>query len=315
MPTVRDLVGDTTYQRIIDLLKLSFPDAHAIVHEQHADALVLQVWQSNKDSSQNIFGVACPPQPTLDALLAQCPAANPADDFAYYVGHAHHSRNEHPNHAFTGHLPLARVKLPDTTAQAAAIKTAIGDVIPQDHLFASVSQIAFKYSDDLGYEPKRVDLVTPARLGGARFGAIALYLGYCSTDDVAPTFYILEAGLATGESRVAFFSPDMDAIAPTRKWYVPTPFTTDDASYCGKLTMNGDEPATLIVHALSPSSRPEVQVLVEYERTPPRAIWPALLTAQAAARLGSIGVRRGQLTFTDILAPIGDLLDWDKKPE
>lgn len=316
MPSVREVLGDEAYASVVDRVQQSFPDVQSVVHEQHADALVLQVWNTHDDAGcREILGVPKPPQATIDAIAAKAPPAPPVDAFTYYVAHARHARYDHPTHAFTGYLPLVRVRLVAKTVNAVTIKTAIGDVIPQDHLFASVSQIGFKYGDDIGFQPERVDLITPARHGGARFGAIAVYLGYKNANDAEPSFYVLEAGLATGESRMAFLSPDMDVIPPRKKWYKPTPFTTEDSYYTGSLEMNGDEPDKLIVHALSPSLTPEVEVVVTYEKTAPKPIWPALITAEAAARIGSIGVKRGQLIFEDILAPIGDHLPWEIKPE
>ncbi len=106
---------------------------------------------------------------------------------------------------FTVPLPMVRVTLPETLdASALTIATEIGDVdLGKDHLLGSVDLIHAKYGGApyLGYRPGRVDLITPARFAGGRFAAMALYLGYRHKADRAPSFYLLEAGTATGTPR------------------------------------------------------------------------------------------------------------------
>jgi hypothetical protein len=318
MTTARDVVGDAVYLRIIKQMQQASPDVKSVVHEQHADALILHLWtDSSVDDAtcSQILGKPRPPLDVIQSVQATVPTAGSADAFTYYTAHATHTRFAHPAHSFMNDLPLVRVPLAAKTADAVPISTSIGQVIPQDHLFASVSQLSFKYGDDLGYDVARIDLITPARSGGARFGAIALYLGYKNASDASPSFYVLEAGTATGEARVAFISPEFGVIPAEKKWYQPTPFTTEDAYYAGKLIMNGDDPDQLIVNALGVTKQPEVQVSIAYEKVAtPLYIWPAFLTLMAAARIGLIAVERGQLEFEDILAPIGALLPWLKPP-
>lgn len=316
MTTVKDIVGDVVHATIASQLKQAFPDPRSVVDDKHVDAYVIYVWQNMADdASKQILGVDKPAQSVIDGIVNSLYVSMAPDGFKYYVANAKHSRVVDPGrHSFTAHLPLVRVPLAVTDAIACVIKTAIGDVDPADHLLQSVQQVAHKYAQTLGYSPVRVDLITPARSGGTRFGAIALYLGYRASADTAPSFYVLESGTATGASCMLFISPDMSPIPARKKWYAPTPFTDENAHYTGELDMNGDEPAVLHVHAFSDTMVNEVNVDVTYQQSPPTYIWPALLTAQAAARVGAISVKKGMFMFETLFAPLGFALPWDQYP-
>src|SRR4029077_8046228 len=109
----------------------------------------------------------------------------------------------------------------------------------RDHLLGSVDLVAGKYggADYLGYRPPRIDLITPARAANTRFGAIAVYLGYRNKADRGPSFYLLEAGTATGDAKMIYFSPSMKPITSVTSYYLPTPFVTMRNTYSGGLTM------------------------------------------------------------------------------
>lgn len=315
MSTVEDIIGLATHAAIKEQIQKAFPDSRNHIDDKHVDALVLQLWQHTDDATaQKLLGVPKPDPFVITELQNALYVQEPPDGKKYYVANSKHSRITNPTHSFTAHLPLVRVPLAFADADAKDVQTAIGSVDLADHLLASVQQCSQKYEQLLGYEPARVDLITPARSSGTRFGAIAVYLGYKNKGDVAPSFFILESGTAGGAACMLFISPDMSPIPARKKWYQPTPFTDGGAHYTCEFVMNGDEPDMLHVHTFSDTMVPEVNVDVQYQSTPPTSIWPALLTAQAAGRVGYIASKRGEFMFESILAPLGALLPWDQKP-
>ncbi len=178
---------------------------------------------------------------------------------------------------FVMDLPMVRVTLPEgLAAEHPVIQTEIGDVdLSRDHLLGSIDMIAEKYADakHLGYRPARVDLITPARSAHGRFGAIAVYLGYKNKTDRGPSFYLLEAGTATGDAKMIYYSPTMAPIPRVTSYYLPTPFVTMSNTYSGGITMqpapNEDEPDTLLVESRVPGAKdPYITVTVKYKRSP-----------------------------------------------
>lgn len=252
-----------------------------------------------------------------------------------YLGQANHHRVKSVPPAsapvqseFMLELPMVRVTLPATlSAESATIATEIGDVdLAKDHLLGSVDQIDAKYGGAayLGWRPARVDLITPARSAGWRFGAIAVYLGYKQAKDRTPSFYMLEAGTATGDAKMIYFSPAMKPISNVTSYYVPTPFVTMRNTYSGGITMqaapNEDEPDELTVESRSPGEKdPYITVTVKYKRA--REIdlpMPIELTVDAAARVALIarkmGVPSGE-PMEGLLADLGRTFHWIKGPE
>ncbi len=316
MATVKDIIGDATFNKISNHLKQAFPDPRVSIADHHVNAMALYIWQKfDAATCQNLLGCPKPDQAQIDQLTQDISVVMPSDGRSYYIAAATHSRIINPHHSFTAYLPLVKVELPQTDQEAVPITTAIGDINPTDRLLISVEQVAFKYQAELGYVPGKVELIAPARVLGARFGAIIVYTGYRNAADTTPSFYILEAGTATGETMMTFFSPDMGVIPPRKKWYAPTPFTTPDEYYTGQFVMNGTEPGELHVQALdTDQTTVKVKVDVVYEKSEPRMIYPALLTAEAAARVGAISVKKGELIFETLFAPIGFALPWKDYP-
>jgi hypothetical protein len=225
-----------------------------------------------------------PGSPPRAPAMDRAPLARPvrARDHSLYLGNATHHRVRSAPPAsrpmqseFMLALPMVRVSLPDTlTAENATIDTEIGDVdLRNDHLLGSIALIDSKYGGAayLGARPERVDLITPARAAHGRFGAIAVYLGYRHKTDRGPWFYLLEAGTATGDAKMIYFSPDMKPITSVTSYYLPTPFVTMRNTYSGGVTMapppNEDEPLKLLVESRSPGEKdPYITVSVEYKR-------------------------------------------------
>jgi hypothetical protein len=172
-----------------------------------------------------------------------------------------------------------------------------------------------------GYDDvTRVDVIAPARLGG-RFGAIGLYLGYRGKA-ATPSFYLLEAGLATGPAVRLYPCCDMGKIIKHPTAYLPTPFVELSNSYDGTLTMNGDEPDTLVVQSYrEPRSAIAARIKVTVRYLPRTAatvtkLNPGDITLSAAERIAVIGKALGEqaIDLQDLLADAGETLPWLKKP-
>jgi hypothetical protein len=218
---------------------------------------------------------------------------------------------------FTLALPLVRVALPDALdADNTTISTEIGDVdLSSDHLLGSVDLVAAKYAGAgyLGYRPARVDLITPARAANTRFGAIAVYLGYRNKADRGPSFYLLEAGEATGAARMIYFSPNLQPIQKVTSGYLPTAFVTMRNTYSGGITMrpapDEDEPAELVVHSSAPGEKdPYITVTVKYERAPTMDLpLPFELTGDAGSRVALIAKTMGMNSAVELEGVLSDL--------
>jgi hypothetical protein len=106
----------------------------------------------------------------------------------------------------------------------------------------------------------------------------------------APSFYILEAGTATGAAKMLYFSPDMKPIQHATSYYNPTAFVTKSNNYSGTLTMmpapNEDDPAELLVESFVPgATEPYITVTVDYKRKESFALaMPIEITLDAGAR-------------------------------
>ena len=258
-------------------------------------------------------------------LARQIPGAHGA--FEYYMANARHIRTHGADtdfSDFTGHLPLVRVRLPATgnftDKLPPVIATPMGFVIPNDRKIASLEMLPQLTN---GRAAGRVDLITPPRspsaTEGARFGAIALYLGYTNAGDVAPSFFILEAGTATGAPMVLFYSPSMGPIINARSGYAPTHFSRETNFYSAWLTMKPDqpgEPQQLIITSTNTSTGvdtpPYIQIRISYENRGAVAPSndPLSLILHAAARIGVIGeALHDDPGITEDIAKV--LLSWD----
>jgi hypothetical protein len=201
----------------------------------------------------------------------------------YYKVHATHNREAPDYDPFTGHLGMVRVTLPRD--QARVIGTAVGDVEPRDHLLATVAEVEHKYGAKIDGEITHVDLVTPPRHHGGRFAAISVYLGFTTRSPTSPSFYVLEAGLATGQPKVLYFAPNFDTRLVSYSGYRPTPFSDVRHVYTARLTPLGDSPLLLQIRAhRDESSRPYLCIHSVFEETDrPDTSWPAQLLLHAAA--------------------------------
>jgi hypothetical protein len=323
---VRETIGDESYERVRTIIQKSFPDAPSVPDEM-VDEFVKSMW---RDYSPEHAALGIPP-PSGPFSFDEEPPSGPAGaNFPLYIGHAKHTRwlkmgTDTPMRSeFIGHLPMVRVSLPPSipNGREEVIRTQIGEVLlSADHLVGSLEMVADKFSDKahLGYVPERVDLITPARLKGSRFGAIALYLGYRGLRDKAPSFYLFEAGTATGAAKVLFFGKTIDSVIQQLSWYQPTPFASPKNTYRGWIAVDGVDPVTSVVEDTEPGhSKPYVNVTVQYEKVAtvtPR--WPVDMTLEAAQRVAAIaeamGVPSG-VPFQAIMASLGRSRKWVHLP-
>lgn len=245
----------------------------------------------------------------------------------YWLGNAVHSRVAPIKSSFAATLPMVRV-LVDDSWEAEAIATAIGTVFAGDHKLYSRT-VAEEYLSEVSAAldvvlPKleRVECVTPARVAGARFGAISVYI---FSGEHGPFAYSLEAGMATGEARVLYFSPNLKQGILRRSGYTPTPFSTFEQYYYGLFAINPTthEPEQLDVEVRSAmQAEMHMQIIVEYTKvTDPQCVYPAVLTLQAACRVAAIAEASG-MPFKDVgpllplFAALGrDQYAWRQKPE
>lgn len=315
--SVRQLLPEQNFERVRSALSAAFPDRRAEIDDDVVGDFVLACW-SRGDATRCVeaFGTEAPGptevQTLIDARRAHLGAPGA---LRYYLARARHERKDRPRHAFTGNLPMVRVELPKRRRDQAPIDTAVGSVRYGDHLMFAVDEFNFKYRHRLG-EVSRLELVTPARFGpggGARFGAIALFLAYRSPSDRVPTHYVLEAGTATGQPAVTYDARVGRDTGIRRAGYSPTPFSKVSDYYLGRLEMAGDEIVSLSVDALkSRSAAPYLQVRVDYERVDAiDPIWPGWLIAQAAARVGAIGLARGEPGLELLFAVAAPFLEWE----
>ena len=128
----------------------------------------------------------------------------------------------------------------------------------------------------------------------------------------------VEAGLATGESRVPFLGECIeDPIVRRRAWYVPTPFSSARDYYTGFVEVRGHDLKRLFIESIHEhEDEPYIEVDVAYRKTSnPSRIHPASLLVQAAGRLARIGQALGVDVEQGVMLPVGYLAPWEKKPQ
>jgi hypothetical protein len=323
---IKNQIPGELYQKLSRVVRAAFPDAPEGDREAQVEALVHEMWRK-WDPKMASHGV--PPPPAVAPGSARAVSSGialvaGADPATYYLAEATHRRaTAAPRDAFVGHLPVVKVPAPQTGT--ATIRTGGGDVLSGDHLVYSVEDVSSKFANALGYQPARVDLITPPRLWGSRFGAVAAFVGYRDPNG-PPSFYLLEAGMATGEPKVLFFAKTMDTTIVDWTNYTPTPFSAPDHRYEGKLVVTPQgEPVSLCVKAFRKPKNgnaferdPYVQVDVSYvKQTGPSELVPAAITAAAALRVAAIADAIGMDPFdpfTGLMADLGLALPWIQKP-
>jgi hypothetical protein len=329
---IAQFVGRTHFESVRKLLSTPWRTARApeVIADEVVAATIEAEWSARQrtgapDDVSPAKALAFLPDPPA----GWAPTALPAEKgvLKYYDCFAQHFRSEHekPHSKFEGLLPQVRVSLPQQPPPADGLlaQTAIGNVFAQDHLLTSVAAVRDRMNQTFGggfNDVTRVDVISPARLGG-RFGAIGLYLGY-RNHGTLPSFYLLEAGLATGPAVRLYPVRDMGKIIKAPTAYLPTPFVELSNTYDGQLIMNGDEPDTLIVQSYrEPRTGIEARIKVTVMYQPRTAatvtkLNPGDITLSAAERIAVIGKALGEqaIDLQDLLADAGDTLPWLKKP-
>jgi hypothetical protein len=339
--SIRAQIPPAVYQRLEAIVQAAFPGSPPADREAQVEALVHEMW---KRWDPKMAATGLPPPPDWPAApgarsnaargskaagatkaAARAPLALSGPDPAtYYLAEATHTRDTAaPKDAFLGHLPVVRVRAPQSGT--ATIHTGGGDVLSGDHLVYSVDDVNGKFAGALGYSAARVDIITPPRLWGSRFGAVAAFVGYRDASG-PPSFYLLEAGMATGEPKVLFFAKTMETTIVEPSGYTPTPFSSAANRYEGKLSVSPTgEPLSLYVKAFRRPKNgnafekaPYVQIDVSYvPQSGPSELMPSLITAQAALRVAAIADALGEdpfHPFTGIMADLGAALPWLRKP-
>ncbi|MFO0755773.1 MAG: hypothetical protein U0359_04750 [Byssovorax sp.] len=324
--SMKDAVTPAKFEEIRTTLQRSFPDAKITDTVVGSVIAVLVADQAH-------FGKAGI-KDAKDHELAPISKRVKEKEHPLYLGHAdHHRVRSMPPEAkpmeseFSLPVPMVRVRLPETLeGDNPVISTAVGDVyLSKDHLLGSIDLLTSKYGgpDYLGYRPERVDLITPARGLGTRFGAIAIYLGYKKRTDKGPSFYMFEAGTATGDPKMIYFSPDFRPIKDAVSHYLPTGFVSTHNRYSGYVKMrpapDEDEPELLYIESRAPGATdPYITVKLNYERAREFELpVPAELTLDAAARIAVIAETMGvsnAVELQKVLAQIGKDFSWIERP-
>jgi hypothetical protein len=291
--TIKQIVGDDRYDKMRRALQAAFPDQATTITDEAVDA-AFQIAKFDWDAP-DLRALPIPPLPAAVAPVSPAGATH----FEYYEARATHARTAAPGSVFSATLPVVRFRLPDhgTTQTLPVLHSPAGDILPVDRLSPSVDVLWNTYHGDplLKFgRPERVDMITPPRLGGARFSAISVYLCYAKATAAAPSFYILEAGLATGQPRMPFLGRTMDTVIVAQTQYKPTTFSEPYHYYRGKLAMRADAPSeperlSVEVFRQAPPTDQYVHVTVEYvKRATPLLTPPFSITVGAAARVQAI---------------------------
>ncbi|WP_437683550.1 hypothetical protein [Sorangium sp. So ce131] len=325
--SIQGIIAPESYERLRTTLAKTFPDTTQIT-DAMVDSAVEAMWRDYRPEYAEM-GVP-PPPPAGPEAFGEAWVDATKSGFPIYVAHATHHRTLKKGSVtpmqsrFMGNLPVVRVTLPPklTGARDHVISTPLGEVyLAGDHLVGSIELIASKYAGKahLGYTPERVDLITPARLNGMRFGAIAMYLGYRHMHDPEPSFYLLEAGTAMGEAKVLYFGKTIDATIVQPSWYDPTPFSSPSNTYRGHIRVDGVDPVHLSVQAFEPGhTSPYIEVNVDYERVTALSVpWPLDLVLGATQRVALIGQTMGVpsgIPLEGLWAMAGSRLRWIQAP-
>lgn len=310
---------------ILQVLKSAFPDPRVAIGVDAVEAMIDAMQASWQPAFEAHFGV---PRGMPRELGPQPIDGDARADF--YLGHARHSRVAgEAQHTFEAHLPLVRFSIPETLED---VQTAGGWAYAGDRLLHSMSDVRaylHEIARHYGSAPEidRVDLVTPPRLFGSRFGAFSVYM--LMRDDVMVAS-ILEAGMATGEPRVLYWIPTLGEGHVRRSWFAPTPDSNAKNFYRGTVHSDGDapgEPDLVVIERFTedPRANPAavaiMVVRVQYEKLPAAdCTFPGELLLQAACRVAAVADAMGRQmpdigALTPVLAEIGrNAYPWIKEP-
>ncbi len=249
-------------------------------------------------------------------------------EVTYYLTWPDHGRSKAPYERFCQPVPMVRFSLPRDGQEI--VNTLLGDAYPNDRKFNNLTDAVNRLKPTLGYAPGRVDLLTPLRSADARFAALAMYLGYKKADDKQPTFFVVEAGLATGQPKVLYLAPTVDQGVNTQAAFSGTPFNMPWHWYKAKLEMTDEDPDVpqkLTIRGIRhKGAEAFITVNLHFYKLPrdKRLILsyyalPIVFLAEATARLAAIANALNVPTamggfLQGILGDIGKTMMWQVKP-
>ncbi len=311
---VQKRVGPKHYEEMRALLAWSFPGRNKPVPDVLVDGAFWAL-----DSIRQTDGLKLPlPSLAKTPSLLQAPDIEESHPVRYYASKPVHDRAQSAPHSrFMQPVPLIRFDLPPTGRET--IRTKVGWAMPGDRKFNSLEDVGKRVEPTVGYRPGRVELITAARWLG-RFASVAVYLAYRKADDPAPDFYMVEAGLASGEPRVVYLATSMKDPIDARAGYEPTPFATVNNWYKARLTLKDGHPTNLLIQSFRQrDGDPYVTVNLSMRHTTdPKPIVPLQYLVMATMRLLAIGNAldtgpKGELVRT-VLLPTVRQLPWMKLP-
>lgn len=245
-------------------------------------------------------------------------------DVRFYTAHATHSRAglSQPSSTFAGHLGIVRAPLPDRGEGAAVVHTSRGTLEIGDRLLPTLDHVRAFCAMHGAPSPARVEVLAPPRVNGHRFAPMSVYLLYPSARADHPSHFVLEAGMATGESSICYPPCPVGSWQTVRAGYRPTPFSTREQLFRGTFETDPsdpDEPGRLVVEAYrAPTdSAPALRVTVQYEADAAAASHPLLLRVTAGIRLAAVAEAMGRpfaLAARLLVRLAGSLLPWIDSP-
>lgn len=241
----------------------------------------------------------------------------------FYTAHATHSRHglSAPHSTFVGHLGIARAPVP-SGGEGVTIQTSRGALEPEDRLLPSLEHVHAFCALHGSPSPARAEILTPPRSHGHRFAAMSVYLLYPTLTATSPSHFILEAGMATGESTICYPPCTVGAWQTVEAGYRPTPFSTPQQVFRGTFDTDPDakdEPGRLVVEAYrSPyAPTPALRVAVRYEADAAPAAHPLWLRILAGARISAVADAMGRpvtLAARWLLRVVAAFTSWVESP-
>ena len=329
MTDIKSQVPPQAFERVRGLLEASVPGGPAgtplfgHVADSAVEAFIAALWRGYTPDQAPAFeslGLPAPPASTAAPAATPRPTGSTQAVSYYAVASRHHRLGVSQ---FTATLPMVRVSLPNE-ADEWTIETDIGEVASRDHLVRNVREVVAK-----AWPCERVEMVVPARREGTRFAAIGVILCYAKFADALPAYYILEAGLAQGSTRMLYISRDMSKIV-RRADYQATPFSHTTNFYRGTLNMTGNDPQELVIEVFQtgnpntdPTAQPYAQINAVFEKVPSTDKrldkLPFDLYKEAILRISAVcGVFGVKMTlagpFQGMLASEGMKLPWLNAP-
>jgi hypothetical protein len=243
--------------------------------------------------------------------------ARPLGEHRMYTLRATHARRTPITAVFTGVTQAVRVRLP--ADRPATIETAVGEVLPDDHLLPTLAAVRARFGERIGGPLTRVELLTPARSTGIRFAPMSLYFGYAREQDAVPSFVIYEPGDAVGKPGALYFGTSLDTVIEEPAGYKPTPLASAKHWYTGGLRMAGDDPQVLFMHAAATrGGEPHFRLHVEYVADTADGGSPIGDLVEAALRMLAVQKSAGadQNAIERLVAETGLLLlPWVDRPD